>query len=55
MLKTSDIAEFNWGFGKEWFLRTNKGNFIWSDPEYGGDNTIVFFSNEADPSCTEFL
>lgn len=39
-LTTSDIANFVWLWGKEFFLETEKGNYIWSDPDYGGDNTI---------------
>lgn len=34
------IAEFIWGFGSEFFLITPEGNFVWSDPDYGGDHTI---------------
>ena len=33
-------AEFIWGWGDEFFLETDVGNFIWSDPDYRGDNTI---------------
>ncbi len=40
MLTLEDVAEFTWDFYKEFFLETAKGNYIWSDPEYGGDNTI---------------
>jgi hypothetical protein len=34
------IGEFIWNFGSEFFIETDYGNFIWSDPDYGGDNTI---------------
>lgn len=34
------IGDFTWDFGREFFIETNEGNFIWSDPDYGGDNTI---------------
>ncbi len=35
-----DVAEFTWMWGPSFFLETNKGNFIWDSPDYGGDNTI---------------
>lgn len=34
------VGDFTWDFGHEFFIETNDGNFIWSDPEYGGNNTI---------------
>lgn len=39
-LQLSDTAHFSWGFSDEFFLETAKGNFIWSDPDYQGNNTI---------------
>ena len=43
-LTIDDAAEFTWGYGQEFFLTTAKGNFVWSDPDYGGNNTIQPFS-----------
>lgn len=40
MLTVDDLATFSWGFSDKFFLETDKGNFIWSDPDYNGDNTI---------------
>lgn len=34
------IADFTWDYGKEFFLETSEGNFVWSDPDHNGDNTI---------------
>ena len=34
------IGEFTWGFGQTFYIQTNDGDFIWSDPDYGGDNSI---------------
>lgn len=34
------IGHFGWDFGQVFFIETEKGNFIWSDPEYGGDGSI---------------
>ncbi len=42
-LTLEDYAKFTWDFGHSFFLETAKGNFIWRDPEYGGDNTIRRF------------
>ncbi len=33
-------GEFTWDFGQKFFIQTSEGNFVWSDPDYGGDNTI---------------
>ena len=43
-LTIHDVADFTWDFSKEFFLETDKGNFVWSDPEYGGNNTISHYS-----------
>lgn len=34
------VGEFTWGFGPQFFIKTDSGNFIWSDPDYGGDNSL---------------
>jgi hypothetical protein len=34
-------GDFTWGFDIEFFIETCQGNFIWKDPDYGGDNTII--------------
>lgn len=42
MLTLDDMAEFTWAFGLHFFLEVGeKGNFVWSCPSYGGDNTII--------------
>ena len=47
MLNAKEVAElcgeFTWDFGQHFFIETEKGNFIWSDPDYGGDNTLTPF------------
>lgn len=43
MLYLNDGADFTWSFGMTFFIKTNKGNYIWSDPEYYGDNTLTKF------------
>lgn len=34
------IAEFTWNFNMYFYVETAEGNYIWSDPDYGGDNTL---------------
>lgn len=37
----NDRAEFTWDFGQEFYVKTeNYGSYIWSDPDYRGDNTF---------------
>ena len=37
-------AQFTWDFGQKFLVKVGTGDavqcFAWSDPEYGGDNTI---------------
>jgi hypothetical protein len=33
-------GEFTWNFGSYFFIETSQGNFIWHDPDYGGDGSI---------------
>lgn len=40
MLTKEDDASFTYCWGMYFFLETKKGNFVWKDPDYGGDNTI---------------
>lgn len=37
------VGQFTWDFGQNFFIETSIGNFIWSDPDYYGDNTIKSF------------
>lgn len=36
-------AVFTWGFGHMYLVETPAGQFLYSNPEYGGDNTIKPF------------
>lgn len=38
------VGEFTWDFGQNFFIETPIGNFVWSDPDYYGDNTIRTFN-----------
>lgn len=35
-----EVGEFSWDFGSNFFIETHLGNYIWSDPDYNGDNTL---------------
>lgn len=35
------LAEFTWDFGNKFFVETELGNFVWSDPSYQGDNSFT--------------
>ena len=35
-------GNFVWGFWREFYVETEEGNFIWSDPDYGGDNSFRY-------------
>jgi hypothetical protein len=34
------VGSFTWLWSQQFFIETERGNFIWSDPDYGGDNTV---------------
>ena len=38
------VGEFTWLWGQEFFIETSERNFIWRDPDYGGDNSIRVYS-----------
>lgn len=40
MINANTIGEFTWDFGQEFFIETDVGNFVYSDPDYNGDNTV---------------
>ena len=50
-LTIDDVASFCWGFDEFFFLETDKGNYVWSDPEYSGDNTIRKFNGTYEKWC----
>ena len=53
MINLDTVADFTWGFGCHFFLETEDGNFIWSDPEYQGDNTIKQFNGDYKEWCSK--
>lgn len=34
-------GRFTWMWTDKFFIETQAGNFIWSDPGYNGDNTLT--------------
>lgn len=54
MLTVEDIADFTWSYGKEFFLEVDgPWNYVWSDPDYGGDGTIRKFSGNYKDWCKQ--
>lgn len=47
MITLDTVGSFTWDFGNKFLIETNEGLFVFSDPEYNGDNTIRKF--EGDP------
>lgn len=37
------VGHFSWDFGQKFFVETPHGNFVWSDPDYKGDNSFTKF------------
>lgn len=37
-------GSFYWCFGYDYFISTERGNFIWKDPQFGGDNSFISFN-----------
>lgn len=50
-LTLDDIGDFCWDFGQCFFIETNKGNFVWSDPVYAGNNTIRPYDGDIGDFC----
>lgn len=45
-------GEFLWDFGQYFLIQTERGNFVWSDPDYSGDDTIRPFNGDYDAFLT---
>ncbi len=44
-------GHFTWSFRSQFFIETTIGNFIWNDPDYGGNNTIIPYSGSYKDWC----
>ena len=38
------VGDFTWDFDNKFFIKTRKGNFVWSDPGYNGTNILTPFN-----------
>jgi hypothetical protein len=38
-----EVGYFSWSFYQNFFVETPQGNFVWSSPDYCGDNTLRKF------------
>jgi hypothetical protein len=50
-LNITESAKFTWSYNRHFFLETDDGNFEWSDPDYGGDGSIVPFDGDYKKWC----
>ena len=40
------VGDFTWSFHNTFFVETDLGNFVWSDPDYDGDNSFTYVDYE---------
>ena len=45
------MGKFTWFWGSEFFIETDIGNFVWSDPDYEGTHVISPFNGTYDEFC----
>ncbi len=38
------VGHFTWCWGMHFFVETSEGNFVWLDPDYGGNNSFRRFT-----------
>lgn len=51
----SEVGEFTWFFGHEFFIETTKGNWVHSDPDYDGDNTLCPTDHTLESFCKDVV
>jgi hypothetical protein len=49
----NSVGEFTWDFGCQFFVETQLGNYVWSDPDYNGDNTLKRFNGNYPQWCKQ--
>lgn len=57
MTKTEFLGlegRFLWNFCCYFFIETSKGNFVWSDSDYHGDNTVRRYNGSAEKFCKDY-
>jgi hypothetical protein len=45
------VGDFTYMWGMHFFIETALGNFVWSDPDYGGDNTMTLYKGSYKDYC----
>lgn len=45
------VGDFTYMWGMHFFIETPLGNFVWSDPDYGGDNTMTLYNGSCKDYC----
>lgn len=45
------MAHFTWGWGQDFFIETEHGNFHWKSPDYEGANTMTLFEGSYEDWC----
>ena len=39
-ISLDSVGEFTWGFGTNFLIEIGTERYVWSSPDYNGDNTI---------------
>jgi hypothetical protein len=47
------VGSFTWFWSDTFFVQTSKGNYLWSDPDYGGDNTLREYEGTLEKYCID--
>jgi hypothetical protein len=47
------VGDFIYMWGMHFFIETSLGNFVWSDPDYQGDNTMTLFNGSYGDYCKQ--
>jgi hypothetical protein len=47
------VGEFTWMWGMHFFVETPIGNFVWSDPDYNGDNSFKKYDGSYKDYCKQ--
>lgn len=53
-LLLQSIGHFTWMYDDRFFIETPHGNFVWSNPEYGGDNTMTPYKGGYQEYASDF-
>jgi len=45
------VGTFTWFWSHLFFVETEYGNFLWSDPDYNGDDSFTIYDGQYDDYC----